>query len=184
MKLMGHFITITKHKIEVMKNCFRAGIYIQGITHDLSKYSPTEFFRGVKYYQGDRSPNDAERRANGMSLAWLHHKGRNKHHFEYWIDYNPKEGGKISGLEMPLKYVVEMVCDRIAACKVYKKEAYTDAAALEYFEKSKSRYVMCPETMGLLGSLLKLLADEGEDALFIHMRMLIAEEKARKNAGQ
>lgn len=181
MKLVSHFITITKHKIEVMKNCFRAGLYLQGITHDMSKYSPSEFLRGVKYYQGNKSPNDAERRENGMSRAWLHHKGRNRHHFEYWIDYDLNSGGKISGLEMPVNYVVEMVCDRIAACKIYKKDEYTDSSALEYFENSKGRYIMHPKTEELLQRLLVMLAEEGEDAVFDYMKhVLVRKERHRK----
>lgn len=80
MRAIEHFKTITHHRHLVQQYCFRLGLYYQGLTHDLSKYSPSEFWRGVKYYQGYRSPNDAERRENGVSLAWLHHKGRNRHH--------------------------------------------------------------------------------------------------------
>ena len=87
MNIKGHFETITRHKLLVMKYCFECGLYQQGLTHDLSKYSPTEFIPGCIYYQGDHSPNEAERAARGYSSAWLHHKGRNKHHLEYWIDY-------------------------------------------------------------------------------------------------
>ncbi|MBQ8280827.1 MAG: catalase [Lachnospiraceae bacterium] len=182
MKLINHFSTITRHKIEVMKNCFRSGLYWQGITHDLSKYSPTEFLRGVKYYQGNKSPNDAERRETGMSRAWLHHKGRNKHHFEYWIDYDLSSGGKIAGLEMPVNYVVEMVCDRIAACKIYKKDEYTDSSALEYFEYSKGKYIMHPETEKLLRKLLVMLAEEGEDVLFDYMKYVLLKKGRKGNS--
>ena len=110
MKAWEHFKTITRHKIYVMKGCFRVGLYRQGLLHDLSKYSPTEFLVGCKYYQGgSRSPNNGEREATGVSLAWLHHKGRNKHHFEYWIDYGLGPGGgqqelsegKLSGRQRP-----------------------------------------------------------------------------------
>ena len=86
MNVLGHLKTITKHHNLVMGYCFRAGLYQQGLLHDLSKLSPEEFLVGAKYYQGTRSPNNAEREATGVSRAWLHHKGRNKHHFEYWID--------------------------------------------------------------------------------------------------
>ena len=82
-----HFKTITKHKLMVMHYCFRIGLYKQGLLHDLSKYTPSEFLVGCKYYQGDVSPNNAEGKDKGYSSAWLHHKGRNKHHMEYWIDY-------------------------------------------------------------------------------------------------
>lgn len=88
MKWWNHFKTITHHKKLVMQHCFRVGLYYQGLTHDLSKYSPVEFLPGVRFYQGDRSPNDAERKTKGYSAAWLHHKGRNKHHLEYWVDYS------------------------------------------------------------------------------------------------
>jgi len=88
MNIKGHFETITRHKLLVMKYCFACGLYEQGLAHDLSKYSPTEFIPGCIYYQGDHSPNEAERKARGYTSAWLHHKGRNKHHLEYWIDYS------------------------------------------------------------------------------------------------
>lgn len=76
MKPWQHFKTITRHRLLVMVNCFRIGLIRQGLTHDLSKYSPTEFWTGAKYYQGIRSPNAAEREKKGYSAAWLHHKGR------------------------------------------------------------------------------------------------------------
>ena len=80
MKVFAHFCTITKHKKLVLKECFRVGLYKQGLLHDMSKYSWTEFRVGCRYYQGTRSPNNAEREEKGYSSAWLHHKGRNKHH--------------------------------------------------------------------------------------------------------
>ena len=106
-----HFLTITKHKCEVMKNCFAVGLYRQGLLHDLSKYSWEEFATGVKYYQGNRSPNAAEKEEKGYSAAWLHHKGRNKHHFEYWIDFAPDKSWGLVGNKMPLCYLIEMVMD-------------------------------------------------------------------------
>lgn len=120
-----HFRTITEHKVLVMKECFKLGLYRQGLLHDLSKYSFSEFWTGVKYYQGNRSPNAAEREELGYSAAWLHHKGRNKHHFEYWIDFSADRSKGLVGNKMPLTYVAEMVCDRIAACKVYRGRIMT-----------------------------------------------------------
>ena len=93
MKAIRHFITITHHKILVMQGCFRIGLYKQGLLHDMSKYSPTEFLVGCRYYKGYMSPNNAERADRGYSSAWLHHKGRNKHHLEYWIDYAVSKPG-------------------------------------------------------------------------------------------
>ena len=90
-KLKKHLKTITKHKLLVMKYCFRLGLYKQGMTHDLSKYMPTELLTGARYYQGTRSPNAGEREAKGYSLAWMHHKGRNRHHYEFWTDYRDRK---------------------------------------------------------------------------------------------
>src|SRR5699024_5155534 len=103
-----HFRTITEHKLLVMRECFQVGLYRQGLLHDLSKYSWEEFSTGVRYYQGNRSPNAAEKEVLGYSGAWLHHKGRNKHHFEYWIDFAPDKSQGLIGNKMPLKYVIEM----------------------------------------------------------------------------
>lgn len=170
MKWFEHFKKINHHKWLVMKLCFKLGLYRQGITHDLSKYSPTEFFVGVKYYQGYRSPNDAEREDRGYSSAWLHHKGRNKHHLEYWIDYGLDEGHKITGMKMPEKYVIEMFCDRIAASKNYRGNEYTDADAYNYYEKSKNHYIIHKETAALLEKLLLMLKDKGEKETFEYIR--------------
>ena len=165
-----HFKTITRHRRLVRRYCFRLGLYWQGLTHDLSKYSPAEFLPGARYFQGDRSPNDAQRRAEGYSSAWLHHKGRNRHHFEYWTDYG-LDGEGISGVEMPPKYVAEMFCDRLAASKVYRGEAYTDGDPYRFFLRGKEkRLLMHPNTSALLETILLKLRDEGEDAAFAFVR--------------
>lgn len=176
---IAHFKTITKHRNLVCRYCFRLGLYRQGLTHDLSKYSPTEFWRGAKYYQGTRSPNDAERKDIGVSLAWLHHKGRNRHHLEYWIDYCFDEDGtvRMGGNRMPIRYVAEMFCDRIAACRIYMKEAYTDASAYEYFIRSKDHLMIHPETSRELEEMLKKLKDEGEEKAFSYVRKKLEAEK-------
>lgn len=175
-KLIGHFRTITKHRHAVIRNCRRAGILWQGLRHDLSKYSPTEFIPGVKYYVGTRSPNELERAEKGYSAAWLHHKGRNRHHFEYWSDYNPVER-RVGPVKMPLRYVIEMVCDRMAASKIYLGDKYTDASALEYFVHGKSHRVIHPETSDLCERLLTMLANEGEEKTFAYMRRLLKENQ-------
>ncbi len=156
----------------VCRYCFRLGLYRQGLLHDLSKYSPTEFWKGARFYQGTRSPNDEERKQTGVSLAWLHHKGRNRHHLEYWIDYCFDENGKVSmgGYPMPLCYVAEMFCDRIAACRVYMKDQYTDASAYEYFMRSKDHLTIHPDTSRELEKMLLILKEEGEEKAFTYVR--------------
>ena len=162
MKAWKHFKTITYHKYLVCKGCFKVGLYRQGLLHDMSKYSPSEFLVGARYFQGDRSPNNAEREAIGYSSAWLHHKGRNKHHYEYWCDYSSRVSGGILPVPMPDRYIAEMFMDRVAASKVYKKEAYTDRSPLEYYQMGKDPAPMHEYTREVLEKLLIMLAEKGE----------------------
>lgn len=176
MKALNHLRTIMHHKRLVRRGCFKVGLYKQGILHDLSKYSPTEFLVGCKYYQGNMSPNNAERLENGLSLAWLHHKGRNKHHLEYWIDYGV---GKepVSGMKMPVRYVVEMFIDRVSACKTYQKDKYTVQSPLLYYERGKAHYMIHPESRALLEQLLHMLAEHGEEYTFDYIRREVLKNK-------
>lgn len=173
-KFFGHLKTINHHKKLVTILLFRCGLYKQGILHDLSKYHPVEFFAGVKYYQGYRSPINAEKEIKGYSLGWLHHKGKNKHHWEYWLDNAvPNATDAIHGIvavEMPKEYVVEMVCDRIAASMNYQKEKYTDASALEYLLNGKDFVFMHPKTFELTEFLLTYLKDNGLEKTIYYMR--------------
>ena len=175
-----HLKTITEHKWIVLQGCFKAGLYYQGLTHDLSKYTPEEFRTGVLYYQGNRSPNNAEREDIGYSSAWLHHKGRNKHHFEYWIDYSTKAiDGGMAPSKMPKKYVVEMFMDRIAASKTYEKDNYTDSHPLKYYQSGKCEMLMHPETRALLEKLLVMLSKKGEAYTFAYIRKVVLGEKKK-----
>ena len=169
MKPWQHFKTITKHKFLVMDGCFRVGLYRQGLTHDLSKYSPSEFWVGARYYQGDRSPNAAERAEKGYSEAWMHHKGRNRHHYEYWTDMS-RATGRYESIPMPRKYLVEMVMDRRAACLVYEGKAYTPASPLNYLQRSHEKTLIHPQTLRELTYILTMLRDEGEKATFRYLR--------------
>lgn len=175
----GHLHTVNSHRRLVRKYCFKLGLYRQGIMHDWSKYTPSEFIPGVKYYQdGHRSPNNAQREDKGYSGAWLHHKGRNKHHFEYWIDYDINGGDEpLTGMKMPLKYVAEMFCDRIAASRIYNKEKYTDRDPLDYYLMGKGHYIMHPETDALLHKLLQMLADKGEEYTFAYIRANVLKKR-------
>ena len=170
-KWYKHLKTINEHKIEVGKNCFRCGLYKQGILHDLSKYSPTEFLVGAKYYQGTRSPNDAEREDKGYTSSWLHHKGRNKHHLEYWLDYDlEKRDGSMVGMKMPDNYIVEMFCDRVAASKIYHRDDYTDRTPLDYYLHGKSKFLLHPYSRKKLEMLLYMLAEKGEEETFAYAK--------------
>ena len=109
-----HLKTVSKHKKYVAQACFKSGLYWQGLTHDLSKFSPVEFSASARHFQGNRSPIDAEKETNGYSIAWQNHKAKNKHHWQYWTDFDK---GTVFAVTMPQKYVAEMLCDWIGAGK-------------------------------------------------------------------
>ena len=132
MRYWKHLKTITKHKLLVMDGCFKVGLIRQGLTHDLSKYSRVEFWTSARFYQGNRSPIFAERTEKGYSEVWMHHKGRNPHHFEYWTDWNT-ETKQYEAKPMPRKYLVESIMDRRAASMVYMGSEYRADAPLNYF---------------------------------------------------
>ena len=176
MKAWQHLKTITRHRRLVRQGCFKVGLYWQGLTHDLSKYSPTEFRSGIRYYQGTRSPNTAEREEKGYSEAWMHHKGRNRHHYEYWNDLS-LETRRYEYMPMPRKYLVEMVMDRRAACMVYQGENYHPSSALEYLVNSRERVLMNPQTERELRHILTMLAEEGEEKTFRYLRQEVLKGK-------
>jgi hypothetical protein len=176
-KAWGHLKTINHHKRLVMQGCFRLGLYKQGLLHDMSKYHPVEFIAGCRYFQGDKSPNNVEREQEGASRAWLHHKGRNLHHLEYWIDYTLDPDRPYGGMKMPVRYVVEMYVDRMAACKNYMKDAYRDDSALNYYNKGKAKMLLHPETGALLEFMLAMLAEKGEAYTEDYIRRYILKNK-------
>ncbi len=148
---------------------------MQGLLHDLSKFSPTEFLPSVRFYDGHHSPTEDERRLHGYSKAWMHHKGRNRHHWEYWTDFSTAQGKYLS-VPMPKKYVAEMICDRIAASKVYKGDAYSDACPVEYFLRGRMRSSMHSQTQEELAHFLILLRDKGEAEMFAALRAWVHEK--------
>lgn len=179
MNAWKHFVTITKHRLKVRRHCFQVGLYWRGLTHDLSKYSWTEFRSGIRYFQGTRSPNSRERELIGYSTAWMHHKGRNRHHFEYWTDLNIKTR-KYEPVEMPRVFFVEMVMDRIAACKIYHGKDYQDGDALEYFinsSESRDCSMMHEKTKRELVYILTMLRDKGEKETFRFLREVVLQNK-------
>ncbi len=178
MHIFGHFRTITKHRHTVIALCFKAGIGFQGLFHDLSKYSFTEFIPGAKYWTGKHSPIRDEREEKGYSLAWMHHKGRNRHHYEYWMDSDPATKILVP-VPMPDNYLIEMFCDRVAASKVYNGKAYNDTMPLEYLEKEKKSWQIHPDTEYKLVALLNMLAEKGEKETFRYIR---AERKLQRKS--
>lgn len=159
MKYIKHFCTIMRHKYYVLIQCIACGITWRGIVHDLSKFLPAEFFSSARYFQGDKSPIEAEKAALGYSKAWLHHKGHNKHHWEYWIDFNGN--GDVVANKIPYVYVVEMICDWIGAGIVYGGKNFNQHEPLDYYNKVRQGRHFHPDTENLIINMLYTLAFRG-----------------------
>lgn len=175
-RFFRHLHTINTHRFLVMKMCFRCGMYSQGLKHDLSKYSPSEFIPSVRYFQGDRSPITKEKEEKGYSEMWLHHKGRNKHHWEYWTDRKPFSIEYVV-FPMPFRYMLESVIDKISASKVYNKDKYNDTIPYEFFIKSKEYRAINPITARQIEELLLYLKENDEEKALEHFKSLYKEHK-------
>lgn len=155
--LIKHTILVTKHRWVVFKLCCKVGEPWRGLVHDLSKFSPTEFWESVKYYQGNKSPIPVARREKGFSVAWLHHKGRNKHHLEYWVDPRAKEYAAV----VPYKYVAEMACDKMAASIIYNGKNWTQSDEYNYWLKEKEKTILNPKVERFFDELFKQVKENG-----------------------
>ena len=154
-----HFNLVTRHKWGVFKLCCKAGIPWRGLVHDLSKFSPTEFWESVKYYNGSMSPILFAKRKQGYSKAWLHHKGRNKHHPEYWVDWALPQKAII----MPYKYAVEMVCDKMAAGIVYNGKDWKQDTQIKYYMKERETSIVHPQIDKFLLEIFTQVSEQGID---------------------
>lgn len=162
MKFFKHLHTINKHRFTVFKLCCKVGIPFRGLVHDLSKYSFEEFFESARFYtDGCYSPIINAKRSNGYSRAWLHHKGRNKHHYEYWYDPVTLNPTPI----IPFKYMLEMICDRVAASKTYNKKDYKNSDSLKYLLKTKNDMCMNKCLIDYLERVFTELSNKGESVL-------------------
>ena len=161
-KAYKHFCLITKHKWVVFKLCIKVGEPIRGILHDISKYSWTEFSEGAKYYEGTHSPIEECKKSKGYSEAWLHHKGRNKHHPEYWVDKNTPQKFII----MPYKYVAEMLCDKMAAGIIYKGKEWNKEYELKYWLREKDKIEINPKIRDLATDCLTQVSEKGIDEVY------------------
>ena len=163
LKTWKHFCLVNKHRWLVFRFCVKAGIPWRGLVHDLSKYSPTEFWESARYFHGKKSPISVCRKENGYSLAWLHHKGRNKHHMEYWEDLNKSERIPVP---MPYPYIVEAVCDKIAAGMVYQGKDWTQQSPIDYWNNIEKHTPVRKHSnnVSFMETVLQKIADEGLDA--------------------
>jgi hypothetical protein len=163
--LKKHKKTVRIHRKAVRKACFKMGIPLQGLLHDLSKYSKEELFI-ANWYVGTKSPHDIARAELGYSPSWIYHKSKNKHHWEYWTDFNSAklvEGEyiiKATAVKMPYKYVIEMFCDFIGAGKAYLKDKWNTESPLAYWKANcEGDRLMHSASENLLKYLLTVMTD-------------------------
>ena len=174
-KYWKHFKTIVRHKHYVFKECLACGIGWQGLIHDLSKFGFVEFWSSARYFQGNRSPIEAEKEIIGYSKAWLHHKGHNKHHWEYWTDFT--DDGVVIANEMPVRYAIEEVCDWIGAGKAYSKDKWTNQSPLIHYNKMRNGRYFHPNTDKILIESVNIIAVHGLDAFHRYARQLLKTSK-------
>lgn len=167
-RYIAHFKTVCRHKAVVFRECRSCGIVWQGVTHDLSKFGRTEFASSARYFQGDKSPIEAQKAEQGYSAAWLHHKGHNPHHWEYWTDYG--KNGEVIANKIPYKYVVEMICDWIGAGMVYSKGQWTQAEPIVYYYNVRAGRHFHPDTEQLIIRFLECIRDKGLDEFHMMAR--------------
>lgn len=159
-----HLKIIRTHRKWVRKYCFKMGLFWQGLTHDLSKYSITEL-KICKYYTGKKSPHQVAREELGYSPSWIHHYHTNKHHFQYWWDED--EEGKIIPMKMPYKYIMESFCDMLGASKAYNPNNWAPEMLLNYWEnKCRGKRIQHKESEDFLDYLIMQLVADGEENFF------------------
>jgi len=129
LKYLYHLI---EHKWRVGVECIKMGLYWHALTHDLSKFYPSEFIAYTKHFY-------AGPRRSLFETAWCHHQNRNKHHWHYWV----KSDGH--AVPMPEKYVRQLVAD----WRGLGKQKGFDSAGI-FFTKNKHRMVLHKKTRSLI----------------------------------
>ena len=174
--IIKHLKLITYHKWLVFKLCCKVGQPWRGFVHDFSKYSPTEFWESIHYYTGNHSPITEAKKDKGYSKAWLHHKGRNKHHAEYWVDETATEKTPV----MQYPYAVEMICDKLAAGIAYQGKEWTKEYQLSYWEKERKKTRMNEKLQNFVTEILTQVANNGINKTLTRKNM---EELYKKHCG-
>ena len=155
-KALFHLKTILIHKLWVFYYCCKVRLFWRGLVHDISKFSLLEFIPNIKYVRQGISPIDVQKQEIGYAPAWIHHKGHNSHHYEYWMD---KFDDGTYTTRMPLNDVIELICDMLAANKVYNKNNATPETLLKYWNKQKYKSVMHPDTKKFVNTIFSGLYD-------------------------
>lgn len=138
----SYFKYIIDHKKNVGIECLKMGLFIHALTHDLSKFKPSEFIPYAKFfYSKDRANNYKQSDENDLNFqkGWNHHQKRNRHHWNYWVSVTRKN--EVIPVEMPMKYVRQMVADWNGMSRKF------GGTTEEYFNKNKGSMILHPTTV-------------------------------------
>jgi hypothetical protein len=123
-----YFSYVVRHRRYVRKACFSMGLYYQGIVHDLSKFRLSEAKRYMRWFSLSNKSIEKE-----FNMAWNHHIKRNKHHRQYRVLI--EDSGAIKPIQMPKRYVEEMLCDWWGVGRAFAKT-----------KEELMRYDYCPRS--------------------------------------
>lgn len=155
---------LTRHKWYVFIECCKFGLYWRGLTHDLSKFLPSEFFAYAKnfygnfYKHGGGGTGYFKRRDiidKNFEFAWILHQKRNKHHWQWWVLSKPQYNG-FTILEMPDEYRKEMVADWRGASHAQG----FGGNAKNWYIKNKKRMLLHPKTRMWIEEQLEVKKEE------------------------
>ena len=135
-----YFWYVCEHKWNVFIECVKQ--FIHGITHDLSKFLPSEFIPYARFFNETNRTKDYKQSDEdniNFQLGWLRHQKRNKHHWNYWVSVTRKD--EIIPVPMPMKYVKQMVADWDGMSRKF------GGTTQEYWNKNKDNMILHPKTI-------------------------------------
>ena len=140
---------LLEHKKNVFIECVKSGHFIHAITHDLSKFLPSEFVSYAKFFYSKnrtKTYKTSDEIDENFLKGWCFHQKRNKHHWNYWVCLTRKD--EIEPVPMPRKYIKQMILDWKA---MGRKFGDTPKG---YYEKNKKDFIMHKDTIRILEDLI------------------------------
>lgn len=136
MNYIQYLSYVFRHKWFVFLAGLKVGVPLwQLATHDLSKFSPSEFFPYANFFY---RPKDSG--GDAFNMAWLLHQRRNPHHWQHWVLM--QDDGPALPLPMPEKYAREMVADWAGAGRAITGKW----EVADWYENNKEKIILHPET--------------------------------------
>jgi len=146
-----YFKYVVEHKWNVGIECLKMGLYWHAITHDLSKFLPSEFIPYAKFFKGTGRYKTYKKSDEGnqdFQKGWCHHQKRNKHHWNYWVSVTRKE--EVIPIPMPEKYIKQMIADWNGMARKF------DGLSKDYYNDNKKEMILHEDTVDILESILKI----------------------------